>query len=101
MSKSRVFVGRLPPAATEDDIKNYFSRFGEVIDIYLPKRKDGSGVSAGYGFVSFTDKAAMYKALSTPQHFMGQDEIKVNEATAKSQPAQPAPMQPMGSGGVR
>jgi len=45
------------------------------------------------------DKAAMYKALSTPQHFMGQDEIKVNEATAKSQPAQPAPMQPMGSGG--
>jgi RNA-binding protein Musashi len=33
----KLFIGRLPLEANADDLRNYFSRFGRVIDAYIPK----------------------------------------------------------------
>jgi RNA recognition motif. (a.k.a. RRM, RBD, or RNP domain) len=33
----KLFIGRLPLEANADDLRNYFSRFGRVMDAYIPK----------------------------------------------------------------
>lgn len=33
----KVFVGRCTEDMTADDLRDYFSRFGEVTDVFIPK----------------------------------------------------------------
>lgn len=33
----KIFVGRLPQEATAEDLRRYFSRFGRILDVYVPK----------------------------------------------------------------
>lgn len=33
----KIFVGRLPPEATAEDLRQYFGRFGRILDVYVPK----------------------------------------------------------------
>jgi len=35
----KIFVGRLPQEATVDDLRQYFGRFGRILDVYIPKVK--------------------------------------------------------------
>ncbi|KAF5736152.1 RNA-binding protein Musashi 1 [Tripterygium wilfordii] len=37
MGSKKIFVGRLPPEATTEDLRQYFGRFGRIIDVYVPK----------------------------------------------------------------
>lgn len=41
----RIFIGKLSKDTTEADVKEYFMRFGYVMDVYLPKAKDNKMVS--------------------------------------------------------
>ncbi len=36
----RIFIGKLTKETSEADVKDYFSKFGYVMDVYLPKSKD-------------------------------------------------------------
>ncbi|PNY07500.1 RNA recognition motif-containing protein, partial [Trifolium pratense] len=54
MSK-KIFVGRLPPEATTEDLRLYFGRFGHIIDAYIPRDVKRSG-HRGFGFVTFADE---------------------------------------------
>lgn len=36
-SSKKIFVGRLPQEATAEDLREYFSRFGNIVDVYVPK----------------------------------------------------------------
>lgn len=49
----KLFVGRLDLATTAEDLKTFFADFGSVVDAYVPMKKDGSGESRGFGFVTF------------------------------------------------
>lgn len=33
----KIFVGRLPPEATAEDLRQYFGRFGRILDVYVPR----------------------------------------------------------------
>ncbi|XP_025680003.1 heterogeneous nuclear ribonucleoprotein 1 isoform X2 [Arachis hypogaea] len=33
----KIFVGRLPPEATSEDLRQYFGRFGRILDVYVPR----------------------------------------------------------------
>lgn len=33
----KIFVGKLPQEATVDDLRQYFGRFGRILDVYIPK----------------------------------------------------------------
>jgi hypothetical protein len=33
----KIFVGRLPQEASTEDLRQYFGRFGHIIDVYVPK----------------------------------------------------------------
>ena len=45
----------LPYKTTEDDIREYFEPFGEILMVQLKKRP-GSGESKGFAFIKFADK---------------------------------------------
>jgi len=52
----------LPWKTTEDDIREYFEPFGEILMIQLKKRP-GTGESKGFGFIRFVDKDVEKKVL--------------------------------------
>lgn len=52
----------LPWKTSEDDIREYFEPFGEILMIQL-KKKPGSGESKGFAFIRFADKEVEKKVL--------------------------------------
>jgi len=49
-NKNKLFVGNLPFKATADDLKELFSQFGELTDVFIPV--DSVGEPRGFGFVT-------------------------------------------------
>ncbi|XP_038678099.1 TAR DNA binding protein, like isoform X1 [Scyliorhinus canicula] len=60
---SDLIVLGLPWKTTEQDLKDYFSTFGEVIMVQV-KRDTKTGNSKGFGFVRFTEYETQVKAMS-------------------------------------
>lgn len=60
---SDLIVLGLPWKTTEQDLKEYFSTFGEVIMVQV-KRDTATGNSKGFGFVRFTDYETQTKVVS-------------------------------------
>lgn len=58
----KLFVGNLSWEVTSDDLKAFFSSFGNVIDAVVIKDKM-TGRSRGFGFVEFETEAEAQKAL--------------------------------------
>jgi hypothetical protein len=68
----RIFVGKLPRDVGEQDVKEYFSRFGFVLDVYLPRDKANKREHRGFGFVTFETDAAIQRVVSHgPHHIRG------------------------------
>ncbi|XP_037130961.1 TAR DNA binding protein, like isoform X3 [Syngnathus acus] len=60
---SDLIVLGLPWKTTEQDLKEYFSTFGEVIMVQI-KRDANTGNSKGFGFVRFTEYETQVKVIS-------------------------------------
>lgn len=90
----KLFVGRLPDSTTEGDLLDYFSKFGEVIDVYIPKPM------RGISFVTFAS-GEVAKKVQSQNHRLGPNLLNVNFAEPKSAKnthmPSPADMQPMPS----
>ena len=46
----KLFIGRLPRGATEDEVKEYFGEFGEMDDVFVPSP------SRGFAFITFASQ---------------------------------------------
>lgn len=55
----RIFVGKLGKDVSENDVKEYFSKYGYVLDVYLPKNKDNKSEHRGFGFITFETEQAI------------------------------------------
>ena len=90
----KLFVGRLPDSTTEGDLLDYFSKFGEVIDVYIPKPM------RGISFVTFAS-GEVAKKVQSQNHRLGPNLLNVNFAEPKSAKnthmPSPADMQPVQS----
>jgi len=68
----KLFVGGIPSAAQEAELRAHFARFGEVrAAVVMRDRETGHG--RGFGFVEFEDEAAAAAALGDgdrPRHFI-------------------------------
>ncbi|XP_010274986.1 PREDICTED: ELAV-like protein 1 isoform X2 [Nelumbo nucifera] len=78
-AEKKMFIGRVPVEATAEDLQAYFSQFGWVVDVYLPK--DAKRIShRGFAFVTFADEASATR-VSRLRHFIHGREIAVDFAS--------------------
>lgn len=82
-----IYVGNLPWSATEDEVRNAFAAYGEVISVRLVEDRE-TGRPRGFGFVEMEDAGAdkAIEALDGTD-FSGRT-LKVNEARPR-QPRAP------------
>jgi RNA recognition motif-containing protein len=78
--ENKLYVGNLPYAATEEEVKTHFSQAGTVTSVALIIDK-ASGRAKGFGFVEMSTAEEAQKAISmfNGQDFMGRA-ITVNVA---------------------
>jgi len=90
----RLFIGNLPYAATEADLRTHLSTVGEPTSVYLPVDRE-TGRPRGFAFVEFADRTLAEEAIRTlnGQPFMGRA-IAVSEARARDASGPPPPRMP-------
>lgn len=64
---------------SEEPLREYFSRFGRVLDVYLPRNKNTNAVM-GYGFTTFESREEVDKILEQPEHLVAGHPVRVNRA---------------------
>ena len=80
---NKLFVGNLAWEVGAEDLKEAFSKFGEITDAFVATDKF-SGRSRGFGFVTFANEEDAQKAKEEMQGFeLKGREINVDEATRK------------------
>ncbi|TVY80906.1 putative RNA-binding protein [Lachnellula suecica] len=75
---SKIFVGGVSQEATEQNFKEFFMKFGRVVDATLMMDKD-TGRPRGFGFVTFDSEAAVDACLEQPLEILGKP-IEVKKA---------------------
>lgn len=72
----KIFVGRLPENITSDDLRNHFSEYGTLTDVFIPKpfRK--------FAFVTF-GTSDMAQSIFKHKHVIKGTEVQISEAIPK------------------
>ena len=78
-----IFVGNLPWSATNEELEQKFSEFGNVVSARIVTDKF-SGKSRGFGFVDMEDAEASKAISAMNGQKWGEREMTVNEARPKS-----------------
>jgi len=60
---SKIYVGNLSFKIRNDELKQFFSEFGEITEAVVITDRH-SGRSKGFGFVTFADAESAQKAIS-------------------------------------
>ncbi|KAI3383587.1 hypothetical protein SNEBB_007826 [Seison nebaliae] len=74
----KLFIGRLASNCTEADLRSYFSEFGTIVDVYIPRP------FREFGFVTFSHMKAVNAVLSKKEHLICGVKVNVNEADPRS-----------------
>ena len=77
-----IYVGNLPFSATEDEVRELFSQYGEVESVRLMTDRD-TGRPRGFGFVTMPSQDASAAMEALDGHSMGGRNLRVNEAQEK------------------
>lgn len=64
--EQQVFVGNLPQDITEDELRTFFSKYGNIVDVRINRtnQKASAGRTPNYGFVTFDDTRIVKAILS-------------------------------------
>ncbi|XP_053637428.1 heterogeneous nuclear ribonucleoprotein 27C isoform X5 [Cherax quadricarinatus] len=76
----KVFLGGLPSNLTETDLRNFFSRFGGVMEVVIMFDQEKKK-SRGFGFLSFETEEAVDRAVA--EHFVninGKQKVEIKKA---------------------
>jgi RNA recognition motif-containing protein len=85
MPKS-IYVGNISFQASEDDVRNLFSQFGEVLSVKFIMDRE-TGRFRGFGFVEMDDNAAREAVAALNGKDLNGRALKVNEAQEREQRA--------------
>ncbi|MDK2957630.1 MAG: hypothetical protein PWQ57_3128 [Desulfovibrionales bacterium] len=78
MSK-KLYVGNLPWSASEEEVRNAFEAYGEIISINLISDRE-TGRPRGFGFVEMDNQGAEEAIKNLDGADFGGRNLKVNEA---------------------
>ena len=80
---TKMYVGNLPFAASDNDLRDLFSNYGTVTDLFLPMDHT-TGRPRGFAFITMDSAGGMQEAIKGlhDQDFMGRV-LVVNEARPK------------------
>lgn len=95
----RLFIGNLPYAATEAELRQHLSAVGDPVQVVLPMDRE-TGRPRGFAFVDYADRAVAEAAIKQfdQQPFKGRP-LAVSEARPREE--RPAGPRPGGFGGPR
>merc|ERR1711862_16614 len=80
----KIFVGALKKDVTNDDLNNYFSQFGTIIEASVVMSKE-TNESRGFAFVTFDDTDAVDKVILARPHQINEHNIDVRKALSKEE----------------
>uniref|UniRef100_A0A674PN84 Musashi RNA binding protein 1 n=1 Tax=Takifugu rubripes TaxID=31033 RepID=A0A674PN84_TAKRU len=86
LSFSKMFIGGLSWQTTQEGLKEYFCKFGEVKECMV-MRDPVTKRSRGFGFVTYTDQAGVEKVLAQNRHEL--DSKTIDPKVAFPRRAQP------------
>lgn len=94
---TKMYVGNLAFSTTENDLRELFSQYGSVTEVFLPTDRD-TGRPRGFAFVSMDTAEAMHAAVEgqNGKDFLGRS-LTINEA----RPREERPAYGGGGGGRR
>jgi len=79
MSQSKIYVGNLSYNTTEDELRDYFTQYGNIEDIKLIIDFN-TGRSKGFGFITYGSDQDCEKAIAANGVDLGGRKLKVNIA---------------------
>eukprot|EP01025_Chloroclados_australasicus_P055640 TRINITY_DN6785_c0_g1_i3.p3 TRINITY_DN6785_c0_g1~~TRINITY_DN6785_c0_g1_i3.p3 ORF type:complete len:405 (-),score=45.97 TRINITY_DN6785_c0_g1_i3:2685-3899(-) len=94
ISGIRIFVTKLTRDTTEQDVREYFQRFGYVLDVYLPKNKDNRREHRGFGFVTFETAMAVARIDAQGPHNIKGSTVVVDAALPRREALEVPEMSP-------
>ena len=84
----KLFIGGLNYATTEDEMREHFSQFGELVDCVIMKFND-SGRSRGFGFVTYAMAAQVDECQANRPHKLGDKTLETKRATPRRESGKP------------
>ncbi|KAL8217352.1 hypothetical protein R6Q57_020725 [Mikania cordata] len=79
----KIFVGGIPLTLTEDELREYFSNYGAIIEHQI-MLDHVTGRSRGFGFVTFDSEEAVDKIFADGQiHELGGKQVEIKRAEPK------------------
>ncbi|KAG1330172.1 putative heterogeneous nuclear ribonucleoprotein 1 [Cocos nucifera] len=83
LKTKKIFVGGIPPSLTEDELKEHFASYGEVVEHQI-MLDHSTGRSRGFGFVTFENEEAVEKIiLEGRMHDLGGKQVEIKRAEPK------------------
>ncbi|XP_025265908.1 RNA-binding protein squid isoform X8 [Camponotus floridanus] len=78
----KIFVGGLSTELSDDDIKNFFSQFGTIVEVEMPFDKT-KNQRKGFCFITFESEQVVNELLKTSKQTINGKEVDVKKATPK------------------
>lgn len=79
----KIFIGGIPTSLTEDELKEYFSCYGSIVEHLIMLDRE-TGRSRGFGFVTFESEDSVEKIFSEGKtHELGGKEVEIKKAEPK------------------
>lgn len=78
----KLFIGGMSWQTTEDSMRSYFSRFGDVEESIVMKDRE-SGNPRGFGFVTFKDPSCVDQVLKSKPHVLDDKAVDVKPCAPK------------------
>ncbi|XP_077279133.1 RNA-binding protein squid-like isoform X3 [Temnothorax americanus] len=78
----KIFVGGLSTELSDDDIKNFFSQFGNIVEVEMPFDKT-KNQRKGFCFITFESEQVVNELLKTPKQTINGKAVDVKKATPK------------------